>query len=135
MIDCCCGSGRRFEDCCRPLLDRTARPRTAEELMRSRYAAYAVADVEYLLRTTHPSTRDLYNAAGIGEWACANRWQKLEILSTTGGGAADKKGTVEFRAHYLDAAGESRIHHEISNFAKELGRWFFVDGKIVDARF
>jgi len=100
--------------------------------MRSRYTAYAVGRVEYLLRSTHPSTRKFYDPQALEQWARSSHWQKLEIISTTGG-ARDKKCTVEFKAYYLDENNEPRIHHENSNFAKELGKWFFVDGKIIDS--
>lgn len=99
--------------------------------MRSRYTAYAVAAVEYLLRSTHPSTRRLYDPQAIEKWAKASRWQKLEIVATAHGGASDKSGTVEFKAHYTDENRQVRIHHERSNFRKELGKWFFVDGTIL----
>ncbi|HEY8562113.1 MAG TPA: YchJ family metal-binding protein [Pyrinomonadaceae bacterium] len=107
------------------------KPSTAEELMRSRYSAYAAAAVEYLFKTTHPSTRKFYEPEAIERWAKTSRWQKLEIVATDKGAFADKTGTVEFKAHYTDAEGISHVHHEKSNFRKELGKWFFVDGRIL----
>jgi SEC-C motif-containing protein len=99
--------------------------------MRSRYSAYAVADVDYLLCTTHPSTRKFHKPQAIKEWAQSSVWQKLEIERVADGSPKDKKGKVEFRAYYLDSEQMPQIHHEYSNFVKELGRWFFVDGKVV----
>ena len=96
--------------------------------MRSRYTAYATAAIEYLLRSTHPSTRKFHDALRIENWAKSSQWKKLEIIATERGSATDKIGTVKFKAYYLDADGEPRIHHEKSNFRKELGKWFFVDG-------
>jgi SEC-C motif-containing protein len=130
-MNCYCCSEREFEDCCRPFIGGLAKPATAEELMRSRYAAYAAVEIEYLLRTTHPSTRRFHEAASIEQWAKINRWQKLEIISTSEGRSSDKRGTVEFKAYYLNADHEPQVHHEISNFRKELGKWFFVDGKVL----
>lgn len=98
--------------------------------MRSRYSAYSTGEIQYLLRSTHPSTRRFHDAELIEDWARSNIWQKLEIISTNEGGAKDKKGIVEFKAYFLDAEGQSQIHHERSNFVKELGKWFFVDGEI-----
>ena len=66
----------------------------------------------------------------IENWARACDWQKLEIVSKSKDEAQDKIGTVEFKAYFLDENGEAQIHHEISNFRKELGKWFFVDGKV-----
>ena len=130
-MKCYCCSGKEFENCCQPFIGETAKPQTAEELMRSRYSAYATAATEYLIRTTHPATRKFYDAEAVEDWARSNVWQKLEIVSKTEGEAKDKKGVVEFKAFFLDANNRPQIHHERSNFAKELGRWFFVDGKII----
>ena len=101
--------------------------------MRSRYSAYATCAIEYILRTTHPSTRKFHDAQAIEQWAKQSKWQKLEIIATGKGLQTDKNGTVEFKAYYLDAEGQPQTHHELSNFRKELGKWFFVDGKILPA--
>lgn len=130
-MNCCCGSTRKFEECCQPFIEGKAKPATAEELMRSRYSAYAISAVAYILRSTHPSTRKFYKAEEIENWSKSSRWQKLEIISKTAGEVKDKHGTVEFKAYYTDAGGEPQIHHERSNFRKELGKWFFVDGQVL----
>lgn len=132
-MNCYCCSGKEFENCCQPFLEGNAKPITVEELMRSRFSAYAVGAVEYLLRSTHPSTRKFHDAKNIENWAKSNKWQKLEIISKSNGEAKDKSGTVEFKAHFLDAENKPQIHHELSNFRKELGKWFFVDGKILSS--
>jgi SEC-C motif domain protein len=128
MEICYCSSGKNFADCCEPFLLGNAKPLTAEQLMRSRYSAYATANVEYLLKTTHPSTRKFHDAESIKNWANSNTWQKLEIISTETGTQTDKHGIVEFKAYYSDADSNPQIHHEVSEFKKELGKWFFVTG-------
>ncbi len=128
-MKCYCCSGKEFEDCCQPFIGESAKPATAEGLMRSRYSAYAAAAVEYLIRTTHPSVRKFHDAGTIGNWARSCDWEKLEIISKSAGEAKDKVGIIEFKAYFADENGEPQIHHEISNFRKELGKWFFVDGK------
>ncbi len=129
MTKCYCGSDRSFAECCQPFLERIAKPMTAEQLMRSRYSAYASLNIDYLIKTTHPSTRKFHNSESVEQWAKSNSWQKLEIISTEKGTAKDSKGTVEFKAHFLDSNAERQIHHELSRFRKELGIWFFVDGE------
>lgn len=129
-MNCYCCSDKNFEDCCEPFIKGVSKPKTAEELMRSRYSAYATVAVEYILRSTHPSTRKYCKPDKIEDWAKTSNWQKLEVLSTTGGAAKDKKGFVEFNAYYADENGEPKIHHEISEFRKEPGKWFFYDGKV-----
>lgn len=120
---CPCLSGSRYSECCGPFHAGTAAAPTAERLMRSRYSAYAVGDVDYLLRSWHPQTRP-------GELVLdpAVRWYRLDILATARGGMLDTDGTVEFRAHYKseDGAGSQ---HETSHFVRYSGAWVYVDGR------
>lgn len=130
-MNCPCCSEKKFADCCQPFIEGTAKPQTAEELMRSRYSAYATCAVDYLWRSTHPSTRKFYQPEDLESWAKSNEWQRLEIVSKIAGEAKDIQGTVEFKAYFSDTNRKPQIHHELSNFRKELGKWFFVDGKIL----
>lgn len=132
MKDCYCFSGKDFSDCCQPFLEGKTKPSTAEELMRSRFSAYVTVNVDYLLKSTHPSTRKSHDAETIEKWAKSNLWQRLEVISIVKGSLRDQNGVVEFKAFYLDSNSTLQIHHEISNFQKELGKWFFVAGKIID---
>ncbi|QBN20552.1 YchJ family protein [Flavobacterium nackdongense] len=111
-----------FQACCGKYIDGTQNAPTALALMKSRYSAYATHQADYLVQTTHPSQRKYYAKADILNWATANEWQKLEIISFT-------ENTVEFKAYFLDANKQNQIHHEFSNFIKENGSWFYVDGK------
>ncbi|PKN22360.1 MAG: hypothetical protein CVU68_04410, partial [Deltaproteobacteria bacterium HGW-Deltaproteobacteria-3] len=54
---CPCGNGLKFAECCGPFLEGSRPAPTAEALMRSRYTAFAVQDVPYILRSWHRSTR------------------------------------------------------------------------------
>lgn len=122
MINCYCGSGKTFENCCEVYIKETQKPPTAEALMRSRYSAYATHQVDYLINTTHISQRKYYSRNEILNWATTNQWQKLEIIKST-------ENTVEFKAYYLDDQLQNQIHHELSNFQLESGKWFYVDGE------
>ncbi|NRS87689.1 SEC-C motif-containing protein [Flavobacterium sp. 7E] len=121
MINCYCGSGIAFEKCCLPYIKGDLKPPTAETLMRSRYSAFATHHADYLMATTHFSTRKHHNKEDILDWAISNQWIKLMILSAT-------INTVSFKAFYLDSEGNSQIHHEHSIFKLEEGSWFYVDG-------
>lgn len=93
--------------------------------MRSRYAAFAVGDTDYVFRTWHPRTRpdDVSPLPGV-------TWLGLEVLCTVGGGQADDTGTVEFRARFRSGGGE-HVLHETSRFERRAGRWVYVDGDLV----
>ena len=129
-MKCHCCSGINFEDCCHPFLAGIKLASTAEALMRSRYTAYVVVDVNYIIATTHRSTRNLYNTNSIKQWAESSTWQKLEIVSIRAGTANDSNGKVEFKAYYLDSIMKGNVHHEYSDFVKENDTWFFVGGTI-----
>ncbi len=121
---CPCGSGAPLEDCCKPLIDGTVPAPTAEALMRSRYTAYTLQDIDYLANTLGPDeTRD-FDRTATANWARNSNWLGLEILDTRGGSTEDTQGTVEFRARYERNAGLHE-HHEISRFEKIDGRWLY----------
>src|SRR5919202_2457523 len=103
---CPCETGLPYAECCGRLHDGTATAATAEQLMRSRYSAFAVGDPAYLLATWHADTRPRTL-----ELDDAVRWSGLDVLATTGGGLFDAEGTVEFCAHRV-AEGRSGAQHE-----------------------
>lgn len=118
---CPCLSGLTYPECCGRLHAGEAAAATAEQLMRSRFSAFAVGDPAYLRDTWHSSTRpvDLTLDAGL-------RWYRLDILARSRGGLTDGEGTVEFRAHFRgDEVGSL---HEVSRFVREQGRWWYLDG-------
>lgn len=117
---CPCGSGETYGDCCNPLHAGERTAVTAERLMRSRFSAFAVGDVAYLLATWHSSTRPESLALDPGQ-----RWIRLDVLATTGGGPFQESGTVEFRAHYR-RDGRPGSMHELSTFTREDGRWRYL---------
>jgi SEC-C motif-containing protein len=118
---CPCGSGKSYAECCRPLHTGEARATTAEQLMRSRFSAFAVGDGAYLLRSWHSSTRPARLNLDP-----ATRWTRLEILSTSDGGPFHAEGTVEFRAYYRERSGPEESMRENSTFARENGAWVYV---------
>ena len=128
MPPCPCGSPRPFDDCCRPFLDGTRRPETAEQLMRSRYSAFTRVEMDYIRETTLPKRRADLDEAATRAWAEGSEWLGLEILAVDGGGPDDDSGTVEFQASY-EQDGEEELHHERSTFLRQDGRWYFVEGK------
>jgi len=121
-LQCYCGSGKNFDNCCEPYIKGTLKAPTAQTLMRSRYSAYAVHNADYLWQTTAPKERRHHSKAAILEWAKTNQWLKLEVLNAT-------ETMVEFKAYYLDGLLLARVHHEKSRFIKEDDSWYYVDGE------
>ncbi|MEG0189045.1 MAG: YchJ family protein [Algoriella sp.] len=121
-MNCPCCSGKTYENCCKPYHLGKDLPQTPEQLMRSRYTAFALFLTNYLVETTHSSTQKFNDFSDIEDWAKSNKWLKLEIVF-----AKDNK--VRFRAFYQDKNNEIYEHDELSTFAQENGKWFYVDGE------
>jgi len=94
--------------------------------MRSRYTAYVVRDISYLLRSWHPSTRP-----GSIDPAAIPAWHELQIIHTEKGHETDNEGIVEFQALAFSQKNILRLH-EVSRFMKENDQWLYVDGDIKD---
>lgn len=117
---CPCGTGLIYAECCGRLHDGAAAA-TAEQLMRSRYSAFAVGDPAYLLATWHSTTRP--RDLGLDP---ATRWTGLEVLATTDGGLFAADGTVRFCASYV-RDGVPGAQEELSRFVREDGAWRYLD--------
>jgi SEC-C motif-containing protein len=117
---CLCGNGSKYDACCGPLHRSERQADTAEELMRSRYAAFACGDADYLFRTWHPRTRPA--DVTIDENTV---WTSLDVTDTAAGGVDDDNGEVEFTAYFEDG-GRPGSMHERSLFERRAGRWFYL---------
>lgn len=88
--------------------------------MRSRYTAFVLQKTRYLLDTWHASTRpeqlDLEDSPV---------WLGLEIKAHKV--ISPTTSEVEFVARYKSSGRATRMH-ERSQFIKEAGQWFYVDG-------
>jgi len=121
---CPCGLARPYGECCGAIHTGRAAAPTAEALMRSRFAAFAVGDEPYLLRSWHPSTRPA--RLGLDP---AQHWLRLEVLATEGGTVFHSEGTVEFRAYFRER-GQEDVLHERSRFVRDDGAWVYLDGGV-----
>ena len=88
--------------------------------MRSRYSAYVLGLIDYLLATWHPST-----APGELELPPV-KWLGLEVRHTEAAGDA---GVVEFVAR-CKAGGRAERKEETSRFVRQEGRWLYIDGDV-----
>ena len=149
---CICGSGRPFAHCCEPYLKgMTARviggefAPTAEALMRSRYTAFALGNIDYLMATHHPANRS-DDHASLQQTIQTTQWINLIIIDTQKGQRKDKIGSVEFVAVYrpkrsialttktdLEKGWSDDLTqlHEKSQFVREGSRWFYTKGDLL----
>lgn len=122
---CPCCSTRAYQECCEPFHLKLAQAKTAEQLMRSRYAAYVLKNIDYIVETTVPAQQSKLDRDAIQRWSEQTQWLGLQVLKHKPiSGVHQAK--VEFEAYYQEN-GERKTHHEISTFLKIQGRWYFKD--------
>ncbi len=128
---CPCGSERKLKKCCAVFhRGRLAPPHL---LMPARYTAYALGNVEFLIRTTHP---------GGPHWHADTAAWKADLLAycrtTTFAGLTvlshdldeeHGRAHVTFRAE-LRQGGAPVGFTERSLFQREAGRWLYHSGEM-----
>ncbi|HLU68560.1 MAG TPA: YchJ family protein [Kofleriaceae bacterium] len=130
---CPCGAGPSASACCLRYITGAEPAPTAEALMRSRYSAYALGEIPWILATHDPSSTEEVDEASTEKWSKEATWKGLEIVSTAAGGPDDEAGEVEFIARY-EMQGHPFSHHERARFRKVEGRWYYADGDMVKPR-
>jgi SEC-C motif-containing protein len=127
---CPCDSKQPYDKCCRPYHQGDL-PQTALCLMRSRYSAYSLGLVDYVIASTHKDnaayTEDLQAWRQDLESFCRQTsFTGLKILQVEEG---VETSTVSFTA-YLRQGDTDASFSEKSNFAKQDGRWLYRSGEI-----
>jgi SEC-C motif-containing protein len=123
---CICNSKKPFKKCCQRFLDGGEYPKTPEQLMRSRYSAYAIGGYgEYLLKTWLPSTSQGLSIEQLS--TNDTKWTDLVIIQKSQKG---DDGFVEFKAYFLDDEGQQSVLHEQSVFKRVKGKWLYVGGEV-----
>jgi SEC-C motif domain protein len=128
VLMCPCGAGRPLDDCCGAIIAGAAAP-TAEALMRSRYTAFVVGNIDHIAATHAQAGPDPFDRAHAASIVAEVEWRGLEILAVSAGGAEDETGRVAFKARFR-RLGQELVHHEAARFVKEQGRWVYLDGEI-----
>jgi SEC-C motif-containing protein len=91
-----------------------------EDLMRARYSAFALGQVDFLLATLHPSRHHPDERAQLTRSVDKCRWLALHVIAAQG-------STVEFAAFFSEQNKVGQLHEQ-SRFICEDGRWWYVDG-------
>ena len=119
---CPCGSGIALDDCCGKWHQGQPAP-SAERLMRSRYSAYTLSLIDYLVATTLPAQQAALDRDSMRAWSLGSTCLGLEV---EGSELIDTHAFVTFTARWHDGDGEHR-HRERSAFVQQAGRWYFID--------
>lgn len=132
---CPCGSKKMYAECCQVLHMKKAIAKTPEQLMRSRYSAYALGGLgNYLAATWHPDNLGVLSNDELNDRT--SNWVGLNIIqsSVSKNGI---QGQVEFIAAFEDLhhQGKRQFLHEYSNFEKVNGAWVYTEGDIRTIKF
>lgn len=143
---CYCGSSLSYQECCQPLHLGTQTASSAEQLMRSRYCAYAIGCYQYVHATTHPSQQTEGALREITEFGQHTGFLKLQVLLSADEASAfsrlqsadftnlpthsEQCSYVHFQATLLS---DDRIGllDEVSRFVLYQQRWFYLDGHLL----
>lgn len=120
---CPCG-GQLYTECCGPL-HRGQPAASAEQLMRSRYCAYCLGLIDYLVATTLPAQQAQLDVAAMVRWSQESTWLGLQVKEVTEHGR--DQAQVTFTASWRDPDGSQHQHRECSDFARKEERWYFID--------
>ena len=95
---CPCGSKLKYDNCCQTFIDGEKFASTPELLMRSRYTAYSMANIDYIQETMCGDALQDFDALDAREWAQSVKWLKLEVVHSNM--STEYTGIVEFIAYY-----------------------------------
>ncbi len=123
---CPCGSNKDYSDCCQLYHKRVTNAPTPETLMRSRYAAFALGEAEYLLETSLVKNHVVNELEQLEAQMNLVEWLQLDVVDA-------HDNVVEFKAYYRDDSG-IQVLHEKSTFVYENSRWFYDEGTLFNTR-
>ncbi|MGA8165505.1 MAG: YchJ family metal-binding protein [Waddliaceae bacterium] len=129
--DCPCCSGLSYEQCCQ----RYHRGSIAENaliLMRSRFAAYAVQDADYIIKTTHPKNPGFKKDLAGWKKEILRFTKRTDFLGLTIADFADgdTRAAVTFHAE-LRQTDKDASFTEKSYFEKVNEKWLYRDGVVI----
>jgi SEC-C motif-containing protein len=111
----------------------------AQDLLRARYSAFALGEIDFIVKSHHSKTSKDVKRAEVEEWSQSSDWESLEIVQTEAGEKTDTQGLVTFCAKYRPKASakaaetsevsEVQDHWEQALFEKEGTEWKFLDAR------
>ena len=120
---CLCYSGQPYHKCCQPFHSGKQLPNPTQ-LMRSRYCAYALGNLDYIIQTTHPDNPQIEKSIELWRKRIQLFCDQTEFVGLQIIG--DEEGTdmayVTFRAG-LKQNQKDASFMERSKFLRHDGRW------------
>ena len=80
---CPCGSGKKYGECCEPIIKGTVKAPNAEACMRARYTSYVKHEIDYIINSCEEGEgiADIDKQA-TEDWSRQSIWQGLHIIRT-----------------------------------------------------
>jgi|SaaInlStandDraft_7_1057024.scaffolds.fasta_scaffold104862_1 SEC-C motif domain protein len=128
MSNCPCGTNKSYKKCCELIIKGTLHPASAEELMKSRYTAYTIGNMDYIEQTMSGEALKAFDKESAQIWSDTSDWQNLEIIKKGTKKETDTLAFVEFIACYK-LNGKTKFLHEVSEFKKDGSKWLYVNNK------
>ncbi len=148
---CFCGSTLLFAQCCQLLITQHKHAQTPEQLMRSRFSAYATKEYQYIFDTYAKQSQNSISLEDIQDSAKGSHWFALIIHAGEKADSNAENATVpsnksaqfvEFSAFYIaddsvfEMREKSRFVLEVSDrqtksHNSNLKQWRYVDGDII----
>lgn len=124
---CPCNPKADYKSCCEPYHLGKSYPSNQEKLMRSRYSAYVLHNIDYLKLTWHTTTCP----ADFGDLS-TTKWLGLTIKKVSED-STTQEYFVEFIARYKDSNnhGKAEKIHEVSRFINENNYLVYIDGEFI----
>lgn len=136
-LPCFCGSKSDFASCCKPYIDKTRQVETGEQLMRSRFSAYACGNAQYIYDTYAAISQVEQSVEDIDDWSQSCVWIALTIHSKEATLTTTEQ-FVEFSAFYItnnvlcELREKSRFGLEANIGLNENSKqWRYIDGDII----
>lgn len=123
MAGCACGSGTPFADCCGVYIAGAPAP-TPEALMRARYTAFKLGNLDFIESTCTQEGLQSFNRVEMQKSIPDTDFQTFELRGSTGGGAEDETGSVTFAFRYR-FNGQDFAQAEIAHFRRVDGQWLY----------
>ncbi|MCP5468156.1 MAG: SEC-C domain-containing protein [Deltaproteobacteria bacterium] len=107
-------------------------PQSARELLEARYQAFKDGNIDFIVETTHPETREQHDRKEIEAWANNSEWLGLEIEKEEN---ESDYSWINFTVNYREKDKEETVEHEErALFRQHEGRWYYVDSTFPKAK-
>lgn len=128
---CPCGSGLKYPACCRPYHRGLKQAEDCPTLVRARYSAFALRELEFLWETLHPDHEDRSRPKDVvmlelRRAAQASNYPSLQILDSREDGDS---ALVLFRAGIFEK-GRDHSFVELSDFGRTEAGWGYRSGTL-----